>query len=541
MGKSDQYDESLSEGEFNVSDDRGKLLTPLIKEALEMNVSADVYIKHVGEYGRYQKFILFLLSLITIPMSYPAMIYTFIGHTPNRRQSKATEMINRSENSLTDIQFLCRHQRNDNNSSPLWIYENNRTTMTTEFGLPTCDETTNTALWVQHELTNCAFHIGWGIGIILFGYLSDKHGRKKILFTCSALTLLAVLTQSFVYNARLLTALQFLTGFLNSGPDLNALLLLVETTGRNYQVLAACILFLLRTISGVILTAKSYYILNWRILCIVCSAPYFFILTTLLCVPDSIHWLNIKGRRKEAETILCRAARMNRKTVPPLLSLKQRRVMGPGLTYLNLFTRKNTRLLRMLTIHNILWLNTGLCYYVISRQFTNNNRKSENEFYLNVLASISVEVPAILVIMCTLQKFGRRKVLFVASLVNGLLNTAAIFIPRTIQFAELLHLLMNLFTKCVCVVSFYSQYMWSAEIYPTDFRAQGMALNITMGKLGAVCASVLHMINKLHPSADHIILITTSVVAAILCCALPETTHKAEIKSKKESRKAEMY
>ena len=62
-------------------------------------------------------------------------------------------------------------------------------------------------------LTNSIMFFGWLVGNVVFGILSDKYGRRKILFLSSSLVCWVAFASSFVPWYWLYATLRFVIGF----------------------------------------------------------------------------------------------------------------------------------------------------------------------------------------------------------------------------------------------------------------------------------------------------------------------------------------
>ena len=131
-------------------------------------------------------------------------------------------------------------------------------------------------------LVGSILFIGWGIGGICMGILSDRYGRKTVMYPALFMMILCLALHAAASNIWQLLVIRFFMGFFYSAPALNRLIIAVETVGPNRRVLAAAILFLLWPVNSIVLTVKAYYIDNWRNLALVCSVPYFIVLLTVL-------------------------------------------------------------------------------------------------------------------------------------------------------------------------------------------------------------------------------------------------------------------
>lgn len=511
-------------------DDRDEISSPLLNNdgVEEEFVSVDEFTNYAGEYGRYQIFIQTLVMVTIIPLTYPVMIFYYIGHGP---EWKCTSPITTASSTLyglanhSTVPTWCSNNTRTYEHSDterchmnrtMWKYEHrhNKTTIVTEFDL-VCNNA-----WLD-ALSGSVVFVGWGLGIIGMGYLSDQYGRKRVMYPCYQLTLICLLLHGFVNNIWLLIALRFFMGLFFSAPALNNYILVMELVGARYRVIATSLAGFSWPLGALLLTLKAYYVTSWRTLCILCSAPYLLCIFTAICVPESVRWLNMKGRKKEAEAILKRAAEVNKKVLPPLLSLRHFDTTTDTMkaSYLDLFKRWS--LLKLVLAQAFIWFHTGMSYYAMNWEFADIG----GDMYVNFILSFLVEIPGNIVCILTLDRFGRRRMTFIFNVVTSLCCIGVVLIPKNEEY-KTFRLVVGLLGKCTIGNVFSSIYIWSSEIYSTVARTQGMALNIVTSRLGAAVSPFIKILDQFHPAGSFLLMTATSVIATFLCVALPETLNQ---------------
>ena len=135
--------------------------------------------------------------------------------------------------------------------------------------------------WIDALIGSVVF-IGWGIGSICMGILSDRYGRKTVMYPAMFMTILLLLLHTIVKSVQQLLLIRFCMGFFYSAPALNFYIMIVEFVGPSRRVLATAMANLVWPFSALLLTLKAYYIDNWRTLVLICSAPYFLGLLSAL-------------------------------------------------------------------------------------------------------------------------------------------------------------------------------------------------------------------------------------------------------------------
>eukprot|EP00111_Clytia_hemisphaerica_P008652 TCONS_00025298-protein len=481
------------------------------------NVTIDEYLIKTGECGKYQIIMVFLMGFAMIPMSFPPLIFYYIGYDPPWSCTANVSHPNGTFCTTHNASQLFKHTENDRCSlnQGEWHYMNHgRSSVVTEFNLVCKDA------WLD-ALTGSIVFVGWGIGILTLGYLSDQYGRKKILYPAMLLTLLALMAHAFVTSIWQLLVVRFIMGFVYSGPALNHYILSTEIVGPNRRALASTLSSCAWPIGAFLMTIKAYYLNNWRHLALFSSVPYMFGLITCICVPESFRWLHVKGRTAEAEKILQKASNCNNTNFINDLSLEKyqnsSQEKAKKVSYLVLF--KSCKLFVMMISQAFIWFNSGMVYYALSWAFSDLG----GNMYLNFVWSTLIELPGALISYFLLNFIGRKKTCIIIYLLTGLFCLVVTCIPESEKVARLV---FGLLGKLMASAGFMSIYMWSSEIYPTCLRTQGMGINIVTSRAGAATSPFIKLLNRIHPAAPFGLMTTTCFISMLLAFVLPETFRK---------------
>ena len=108
-----------------------------------------------------------VLALITIPQSYQTLVMYFVALNPSWAYTSVTHNI-----ILPNKTFASTNKTRCSLERELWQYTTPKHySMVTTYDLACGRE------WMIYLCTSLYF-VGWGIGSLLFGWVSDKYGRK---------------------------------------------------------------------------------------------------------------------------------------------------------------------------------------------------------------------------------------------------------------------------------------------------------------------------------------------------------------------------
>ena len=100
----------------------------------------------------------------------------------------------------------------------------------------------------------------------------------KVLFPSCAVLIIIGFLSVFSPNIWVFMASRVVTGFFTPGVGVQMFVMASEFVGNKHRPLAGIILWLFFAIALTILGVKAYFIRKWKLLFIVCTAPYIFVL-----------------------------------------------------------------------------------------------------------------------------------------------------------------------------------------------------------------------------------------------------------------------
>lgn len=184
---------------------------------------------------------------------------------------------------------------------------------------------------------------------------------------------------------------------------------------------------------GVVLIALlAWCVDNWRTYILILYSPTIIIIIYVWFLNESARWLLSKGRRDEAIEVLKKASKINNLD-PRQLDLDA--LGDPLLKPENQTTDKKTQLSKAirssiiwkrLMICSFLWMTCSLVYY----GFSINSVSLSSNRYVSFMLVTLVEIPAYIVVVIVLDKYGRKKTLVTNYVICATTSLLFAFLPR---------------------------------------------------------------------------------------------------------------
>ncbi|XP_019865363.1 organic cation transporter protein isoform X2 [Aethina tumida] len=494
-------------------------------------MSYDEIIPLLGDFGRYQKRIYFLLCLPAILCAFHKLGTVFLvadpdyrcmlpGEPPNasfiltNETMKAMIPWDKRNNKLSSCEYL---DGNETKSCEGYIFDHSvyGHTAVIEWQL-TCKR----AYLIASG--NSLFMFGVMVGSIVFGELSDRYGRKLIFFISLIIQLVFGTLGAIAPEFWSFSISRFVVGATTSGVFLVAYVIALEMVGPSMRTLAGTVIHMFFSFGYMLTAALAFYIPEWRSLQLALTLPGLIFICYWFIIPESTRWLVAKNRITEAKKLVQRAAKVNNVTISdevlnthlvpeekPAVDLKQASV-------LDIFKYPNLRKRSLIIFFD--WFANNITYYGLS--WNTNNLSGDP--YWNFVISGLVEIPAYSFVLLTLNRWGRKFVMCGCMIVAGiaLLFTA---IPQNPQW---LVITLAMLGKLSITASYGAVYIFSTEQFPTVIRNAGLGAGSTCARLGSIIAPFFNILSKIWIPMPLIIYGLLAFTGGVLSLTLPETLNK---------------
>ncbi|XP_036403100.1 solute carrier family 22 member 7-like [Megalops cyprinoides] len=506
----------------------------------------DDILADINGFGKFQIMIVLLQCISRVTLPFHFLLNNFIAAVPAHRcdisgldnggvfenltqdQRLKVSIPAEEDGTLSSCKMFAEPQLHllHNSSSPAdvsvvpcqngWVYDTSTftSTLATEWDL-VCEKKGMT------KATATIFFIGVMCGAALFGILSDRYGRRSMLLVAYLSSIVFALASAFSTSYVMFAILRFFTGFSLTGISIISIVLSVEWFDIKHRTFAGVILSLDWTLGNILLSGIAYFISDWRWLMLAVTSPLFLAVIIWWWLPESARWLIANGQVERAHMYLERCAKMNKRaecmlTIKPqtlsnVLTVEKGR---KNYTYLDLVKTPNMRKLVVCT--GIVWYGVAFTYYGISLDITGFGLN----IYLTQFIYASIEMPSKILIYYSLDLFGRRRSQGGTLILTGICLAINIFVPHDLWVFRTIVAVLG---KGLSESSFTTAFLYTAELYPTVVRQNGVGYTSFLARLGVSIAPLIMLLDDVWGLLPQVIYCSVAILSGAVALLLPET------------------
>ncbi|KAL5011132.1 hypothetical protein ScPMuIL_013437 [Solemya velum] len=455
---------------------------------------------HLGQFGKYQKRLYFIICLSYISCGIQMFGSVFILAVPNHRCAVET---------LSNDTYSVEGRSHDaavNASIPIQM-DGERLYMD-------CS---------HYSTTNATC-----LTILEFRGQPDPYviGRKKALVVSIVLHCASSIAQPFSPNYAALVSLRFITGASTVALLLLSFVIGIEFIGPQKRIWAGVVIEFFWCIGLFLDILAAYFLRDWRMLQLVVSVPTVLFLSYFWLVPESARWLLAKGKNEKAEKIIKHIGKVNNVTLPEKMIDKNTGTENRGSSILKMFTSP-VLVVRTLVIY-FNWCVVSMVYYGLML----NVGSLAGDIYVNSVISAAMEVIAYALCLLLLDRMGRKKLQSLSMILCGVACLCMIF---TVLYGgeakEWTTILLSNIGRLGATIAFAAIYVYTAELFPTVVRNSGVGSGSMFARIGAMVSPYIADLGTLvegHTSKALPLIIfgSLSVAAGLLVLILPETVNR---------------
>ncbi|NP_956643.1 solute carrier family 22 member 7b.1 [Danio rerio] len=500
----------------------------------------------VGGFGKYQFCLMALLVIPRVTLPCHFLLNNFIAAIPSHhcdisslsadgifgnltQEERLTVGVPAQEDGTPVSCHMFSHPQfqlliNSSSSSDLpvvecqngWRFDNStfKSTLATEFDL-VCDRRG------LNKATATIFFAGVMIGAAIFGWLTDRFGRKRMLMLAYLISITFGVASAFAQSFIVFAIMRFFTGMGLTGISIISIVLCIEWADIAHRTIAGVMISLDWSLSCMILSGVAYLVNDWRALILTVTAPIALAMITWRWLPESARWLIANGKLEEAHFYLSKCASVNNRQ-HNLRDIKPETLANVIIadrgdrtySYLDLVRSSKMRKLAMLT--GITWFGVAFTYYGISFNISGFGLN----LYLTQFIYGAIELPSKLVAYVCLDKLGRRYSQVGTMITTGVCIGITVLIPRVLWVPRTVIAVLG---KGFSEASFTCVFLYTTELYPTVLRQNGLGYSSFIGRVGVSLAPLVSLLDEVWLPLPQVLFCSVAIVAGLLALLLPET------------------
>ncbi|KOB66936.1 Organic cation transporter [Operophtera brumata] len=361
--------------------------------------------------------------------------------------------------------------------------------------------------------------VGTLLVLPIIGFISDRFGRRVALVISVFNLGLIGLIRAFSVNYPMYLTLQILQTTLGAGTYSSAYIFAAEMVGPKYRVVTGATSSSMFAVGQVILGSVAWLVQPWRYMIVALHIPCFLIIAYYWLLSESVRWLLSKRKYAEARTVLEKVARFNKKQIsekslesltnPPSAPPSD----GPGLISVIIGSKV---LLRRVCTTPIWWITTTFVYYGLSI----NSTSLSDTMYLNYILTCAIEIPGNYTAVLVLDRIGRKATLSAGFFFSAACNIAFAFIPSDMTVLRLVIFLLGKFGISVVMTSLY---LFTSELYPTQYRHSLLAFSSMIGRIGSITAPLTPVLMDYWQGLPSVMFGAMGFLSGALVLTQPET------------------
>lgn len=495
----------------------------------------------IGEFGRWQLLITFLLSLFNFPCTFHIFAPTFEAAVPGYHcavpkgssltldQWRNISTVYKQQQDGKLVADGCNVQNLDyslsydelshlepNGTRPCtdWIYD------TAQFGDTIVSEWN--LVCERSQLSNIAemmFLLGVALGGFACGLLSDRFGRKKTLMFSLLAQIILGTAIAFTPWFSLYLGLRAVLGFFSVSVVFSGFVLCMEVVGGKWQTISGVSYLFPLPLGYITISGIAYFVRGWRHLQLAITLPAVAFLPLWWVFPESPRWLLTMCRTEKVMAVLHDAAKFNGKELPGNADkiIKQSMARSgespPKVGVLDLFRTAYMRRISLLLY--VVWFSVYLVYYGLVLNLSNLG----GDVYINSIISGAVEFPAIAVSIVFLLKMGRRWPLSLTTMGAGIACLATILTSGD----DWLRLALAMVGRLCISSSNVVMPVFTAELFPTSMRNLGVGASNAPAGVALILVPYLWNMAGMNENMPMAVLGMCGVLGGAAILLLPET------------------
>ncbi|XP_061428089.1 solute carrier family 22 member 23-like isoform X2 [Lethenteron reissneri] len=406
-----------------------------------------------------------------------------------------------------------------------WVYRVSpsqpglRTTIVTQWDL-VCKK------WWLVPAERLAFMVGYVVGCVAMGALSDRLGRRCVLLISLVLTSLVGFAMGLSSGPVMFTVLRLGQGLFLPGVFLSLYLILIEMCDPPRRLMR-CMMAMVFLVGGeMVLPGLALLCRDWAVLQPVLATPLVLSVSLACVLGESARWLLATRQVAEARAALETIAERNGATEDEDVARRNDAFQEIECALEFASKPRKHNVLELFSTRNI-WKNLLILCFItfigsgLHLCFMQYLRDSGHSFYARYYMMAGAAAVGCLLTCVAAERMGRRGTLLACVILMGL--ASLLLLALTQYLVPELVLALTLLGLVVSHAAGGLGVFVAAEVTPTVVRGAGLGLAAGCASLGRVSAPLEELLTERGSFLHHVVLAALDVVALLSVMFLPES------------------
>ncbi|XP_044756717.1 organic cation transporter protein-like [Coccinella septempunctata] len=492
----------------------------------------------IGDFGKWQCWISFLLSLFKFPIAWIQMSIVFLAPPTQFWCSPPLKYRNMTDEEWLELskprEFTSEQDHLHNGFCDMKSVDGNNEIIPCPHGFDYNTTVFQTSIITEWDLvcgkerlvdiSQVILMTGILIGNILFGLCADRYGRKSILMIC------VIVQAVFGFVATLspwfwgFVAARFLVAVANGGTLVVSFVMCIEIVGGKWRAIVPILIQAPFGIGFSMMALFAYYTRDWRQFHYIITVISALFLWYIWLIPESPRWLFVKGRQQEGKKILEKAAKFNgiHQDIfeEKFSKLSKFPTDSRKPSFSDLF--KTTTIAKRISLLCIVWFFSGISFFTITQYV---GHVGQNIFFSTAVGGLLC-IPGQIICLYMISRFGRKNTVAFWTAISAVCFLGIMAFPKGMYPYDWQRMSLAGIAIIGLSVDLCALYLFTGELLPTVVRNTGMGLCSVCSRVGSMLAP---LVIALHDTAPFLPLLLLSVFNILLTCLvllLPETEGK---------------
>ncbi|XP_005094751.1 solute carrier family 22 member 7-like [Aplysia californica] len=472
-------------------------------------------IEELGGLGKFQVFLTFCIISCQFFIGWSMLQMSYSGLIPDYRCLIGDDVDNTTQRYLNNNLNVC--EVNGTSCTSYHFYGSSKTVIS-EWDI-VCD-----LKWAKPTITSVQMG-GVLLGAILAGQMSDTLGRKNSLYSFVTFHIVLNVVAAFSVSWIMFAVLRFFIGV-----GIGAVVVIVFNYPIEFLPIKwRPVLSIIPswTLGVALFSAAALVLDNWSHLHLACAILSTPSLLGFFFVPESIRWLAVQGRLKEANAVVEKIARFNGTEIPVNTAKilqevvdteRKSRETAQNYIYLDLFRSLN--MAKNNVVLWFFWFSLSSSFYGISFGVASLS----GNLYLNIFLLAIMELPVQFSTFFLNNKFGRKRS-SLAFFTLAALPCLGCLLAQLLASDDVRGPAVNglsLTAKMMVGAAWSCAQIWTSELYPTVVRNLGFGFGNVGARVGGIVAPFIINLDDM-PVVAYAVMTGLLFSCSVLTLVLAET------------------